>query len=211
MVDAVLERERPVDDGESQAGGGQGQETATASPLPPPDSEAAEGIMNEGLIGTLELPGGEGDYLVGDSRQTLGHEPLGDEEEEEDLRALDIDDPHQLGRLGELIAVRYLRSAGYEVLQRNWRCRSGEVDVVARDLNRDETVLVEVKTRRNADCNPEDAVDESKLARYRTLSLEYLLEHECVSCLRFDVIAIVIARPGLARLRHILGASSWDS
>ena len=51
-----------------------------------------------------------------------------------------------LGRYGEDLAVRYLRERGMEVLERNWRCEHGEVDVVARDG--DCLVICEVKTRR---------------------------------------------------------------
>lgn len=141
------------------------------------------------------------------SDRSRAEEPSSDES----ISDLDIDDPHQLGRLGEILAARYLSENGYEILKRNWRCRSGEADIVARSASADETVLVEVKTRRGDSVFPEEAVDESKLARYRNISLEYLLQHGELDAVRFDVIAISIPKPGLARLRHIIGASSWDS
>src|SRR5690348_6271287 len=53
-----------------------------------------------------------------------------------------------LGRYGEALAVRYLREQGMEVVDRNWRCEIGEVDIVARDG--DCLVICEVKTRRSS-------------------------------------------------------------
>jgi len=53
----------------------------------------------------------------------------------------------EVGRLGEDLAVRYLRELGYQILTTNYRCRQGEVDIVAREG--EEVVFVEVRTRRS--------------------------------------------------------------
>lgn len=125
------------------------------------------------------------------------------------LSSFDIDDPHDLGRLGEELAARYLEACGCEVVARNWRCPQGEVDIVARD---DEAViLVEVKTRRSRSALPEIAVDERKRERYRRLCLRYLAEHPDLPALRFDVVAVTVPGPHDARIRHLMGACSWDS
>lgn len=125
------------------------------------------------------------------------------------LGSYDIDDPHQLGKLGEEVATRYLEAMGLSVIERNWRCGYGEVDIVAQDD--DETVLVEVKTRRSRRAFPELAVDAAKRERYRRLSLCYLMEHRCAHALRFDVIAVSVVDRGGARVHHLMGACSWDS
>lgn len=121
----------------------------------------------------------------------------------------DVTDPRQLGRLGEEIAVRYLAERGFDVVARNWRCRYGEADVVAR--SEDETVLVEVKTRLGQDVDPLEAVIGRKQQAYRRIGLAYLMEHDELESVRFDVIGINVTRPGLARLRHLIGAYQWDS
>ena len=71
-----------------------------------------------------------------------------------------------LGRYGEDVAARHLAEAGLVVLERNWRCREGEIDIVARDG--DVLVVCEVKTRRDtAYGSPLEAVTPRKAARLR--------------------------------------------
>jgi len=101
-----------------------------------------------------------------------------------------------VGRFGEELAVAHLRAAGMEVLARNWRCREGELDVVARDGT--ELVFVEVKTRSSTGFGvPAEAVDRAKSARIRHLALRWLMERrdegdtQWWSALRFDVVAVV--------------------
>lgn len=116
--------------------------------------------------------------------------------------------PQGVGRLGEELAVRYLKARGYEVLERNYRCPFGEADVVCRD--EDDTILVEVKTRRGEDVFPEEAVDGEKMARYRRICLNYLLQHEQLDNVRFDVVGVNLLGPGVARLHHLMGLCAWD-
>ena len=115
-----------------------------------------------------------------------------------------------LGRYGEALAVRYLREQGMEVLDRNWRCEHGEVDVVARDG--DCIVICEVKTRRSADFGePVEAVTFAKAMRLRRLAAAYLAgrgEGAHAAQVRVDVVGI-LCRPGRpAVLRHVVGVGS---
>ena len=170
------------------------------------DIEARAHITVRGRLGEA-APGAPGANVRGQAAD-VGEAPP--EARECDLsEEFDIADPHQLGRLGEEIAVRYLAERGLEVVARNWRCRYGEADVVAR--SGDETVLVEVKTRLGQDVDPLEAVIGRKQQAYRRIGLAYLMEHDELESVRFDVIGINVTRPGMARLRHLIGAYQWDS
>lgn len=113
-----------------------------------------------------------------------------------------------VGRYGEERAVAHLEAAGVVVLARNWRCREGELDIVARDG--DELVFVEVKTRSSVAFGvPAEAVDRVKAARIRRLALQWIAaERErgaaFWSAVRFDVIAVL--RTGSPQLTHVKGA-----
>lgn len=81
-----------------------------------------------------------------------------------------------LGRRGEEIAAAFLVRAGYAILDRNWRCPQGEIDVVAFDGA--ETVFVEVKTRSSLLFgHPLEAITAQKLARLRRLAAAWCEEH----------------------------------
>jgi putative endonuclease len=95
-----------------------------------------------------------------------------------------------LGRAGEDLAVDYLRSAGYRLVARNWRCRAGEIDVIVEGPG--VTVFVEVKTRSGTGYgSPLEAVTPVKLARLRRLAGEWTAVHRPRGALRIDVIGIV--------------------
>ncbi len=103
--------------------------------------------------------------------------------------------PHEVGRLGEDIATSFLQMRGYEILDRNWRCAQGEVDIVCRDGT--EHVLVEVKTRALPPeyefvVHPEVAVDNEKLARYAGLCEAYRARFEVPPNVRLDVVAVTL-------------------
>ena len=113
-----------------------------------------------------------------------------------------------LGRYGEDLAVRYLRERGMEVLERNWRCEHGEVDVVARDG--DCLVICEVKTRRSSSFGePVEAVTVVKAMRLRRLAAAYLgVRPLHTREVRVDVVGI-LCRPGEpAVVRHVVGVGS---
>lgn len=106
-----------------------------------------------------------------------------------------------LGRLGESEACRYLARCGYRILERNFRCRAGEVDIVAQTGNL--LCFVEVKTRKSMRCGwPGEAVDFRKRRHIWRAAQYYLLSHPASDMeLRVDVIEIVI-RGEKTYLRH---------
>ena len=111
-----------------------------------------------------------------------------------------------LGRDGEDLAVRYLLDRGMEVIERNWRCEHGEVDIVA--VDGDYLVICEVKTRRGLDFGPPaEAVTPAKVKRLRTLGLRWLADHgHPYTPLRFDVVSVVANPRGPAAVEHLRGA-----
>jgi putative endonuclease len=108
-----------------------------------------------------------------------------------------VDPRRALGAAGEDAVARWYRRAGYEVLDRNWRCPEGELDlVVARP---GEIVFCEVKTRRaNAFGAPVEAVTRVKQRRLRVLAARWLQAHREVHArdLRFDVASVLAPRGG---------------
>jgi len=101
-----------------------------------------------------------------------------------------VRDPKFLGRQGEDIAVGFLQARGYRILQRNWRCHAGEIDIVARDGKY--LCFVEVKTRDSVRCGvAEEAVDFKKRKQLSKLACLYLSDHGLEEVpVRFDVVAI---------------------
>lgn len=98
-----------------------------------------------------------------------------------------------LGRLGETLAAQHLAERGREILDRNWRCALGEIDLIVRD--RDQLVCVEVKTRRSLRAgHPLEAITPEKLRRMRLLAREWALAHpQYRGPLRLDVLSVVIS------------------
>ncbi|MCT9929215.1 YraN family protein [Planotetraspora sp. A-T 1434] len=96
----------------------------------------------------------------------------------------------QLGRHGEQLAADYLNALGVRVLDRNWRCPEGEIDIVARDGHA--LVVVEVKTRSGRSHGTAfEAVTRDKLLRLRSLAGRWLAARpESFDTIRVDVIAL---------------------
>ena len=114
----------------------------------------------------------------------------------------------ELGSLGEHITVTYLTDVGVRVLDRNWRCREGELDIVARDDHA--LVFCEVKTRRGVGYgHPVEAVTVVKQRRLKLLAQRWLAAHdEHARDLRFDVLGVLL-RPGRpALVTHLRAAFS---
>ena len=97
---------------------------------------------------------------------------------------------HELGKTGEEIGTQYLINNGYKLIIRNFRCRQGEVDIIAKD--KDEIVFIEVKTRRNTNYGyPIDAVDKRKQKHILNASKYYVYKNKLEKRkIRFDVIEI---------------------
>lgn len=111
-----------------------------------------------------------------------------------------------VGQYGERVAVRYLEDAGLEIIERNWRCRDGELDIVARDGTT--LVFCEVKTRSStAYGDPAEAVVGVKAMRLRRLACRWLDEHPGAwPELRIDVVSVLRRRRGAAEVRHLRAA-----
>ncbi|WP_308639228.1 YraN family protein [Paenibacillus silvisoli] len=106
-------------------------------------------------------------------------------------RSTKSDTRQAIGKFGEDEAVKYLKEQGYSVAHRNWRCRTGELDIVAM---RDEAVIiVEVRTRRAGGRfgTAAESVDARKQLQVRSTAEVYLAMQKLhQSAVRFDVIAI---------------------
>ena len=96
----------------------------------------------------------------------------------------------KLGTRGEQIAINYLQNLGYRILERNYRNRLGEIDIIARQ-GRD-LVFIEVKTRSdNLFGSPFDSVTASKKRQLSKVALEYLSKHDWLDHpARFDVVGV---------------------
>ena len=107
-----------------------------------------------------------------------------------------------LGRLGEDLACRHLEGEGFEIVERNWRTRDGEIDIVARQG--DLIAFVEVKARRGDRFGePEESVTPLKVRRIRRVAAQYLREAPASGEVRFDIIGIRFgAGDTVSELRH---------
>ena len=100
-----------------------------------------------------------------------------------------MNDRKELGDWGEDRAALYLRLHGYRIVERNFRCRQGEIDLIAR--KRDVLAFVEVKLRKNAaHGEAKEFVTYAKQRRILTAARIWLSQHECELQPRFDVIEI---------------------
>ncbi|MET8158093.1 YraN family protein [Sphaerisporangium sp. NPDC005289] len=113
---------------------------------------------------------------------------------------------HELGRHGEQLAVDYLRAAGLRILERNWCCPEGEIDILGREGP--VLVVVEVKTRSGRSHGSAfEAVTAAKLAKLRTVAARWLSgQSEWFSSIRIDVIALE-RFAGEFSIRHDRGVS----
>ncbi|WP_370291475.1 YraN family protein [Nocardioides sp.] len=110
-----------------------------------------------------------------------------------------------LGAYGEDVALRHLLDRGFVLLDRNWRCASGEIDLVLRDG--DDLVVCEVKTRTSLVAgSPHEAVSPAKLERLKLLG-ELWCEQSGVrpSGVRIDLVAVLRPRRGPAVVEHVAG------
>ena len=108
-----------------------------------------------------------------------------------------------VGAYGERVAERFLVQAGLVVLERNWRCSLGEIDIVARDG--DCLVVCEVKTRSSAAFgHPLEAVTRQKAARLRRLAVAWVQARGVRPAqIRVDLVAVLRSAEGAATVEHL--------
>ena len=112
-----------------------------------------------------------------------------------------------LGRYGEDVAARHLSERGLVVLERNWRCELGEIDIVARDGAA--LVVCEVKTRSSQSYGaPGEAVTRAKAARLRRLAVRWVTERGVHPPeIRIDLVAVLRSPRGAAVVEHVKGVA----
>jgi putative endonuclease len=110
-----------------------------------------------------------------------------------------------LGAYGEAVAARHLVAAGLSLLDRNWRCEEGEIDLVLREGA--VLVVCEVKTRSSEACgSPHEAVSPAKLDRLRRLAQRWADDHGLRPPeTRIDLVAVLRPRRGAAVVEHVRG------
>ena len=118
-----------------------------------------------------------------------------------------------IGKLGEDIATKYLENKGYKILERNFRCRQGEIDIIASEgvsviyekERPEKIVFVEVKTRKSVSFGtPAEAVTEAKQKHIKAATQYYLYSKDIKDTeIRFDVIEIYLTKTRY-KLNHIL-------
>lgn len=111
----------------------------------------------------------------------------------------------ELGALGEQLAADHLRECGLVVLERNWRCQYGELDVVAADISSRTVVFVEVKTRTSERFGGlAQAVTAEKVRRLRRLAGLWLArQDDRWAAIRIDVIGVRIGRRRTPEITHL--------
>ncbi len=112
-----------------------------------------------------------------------------------------------LGAFGERLAGTYLEKLGYFILERNFRCSSGEIDIVAQEGT--SLAFVEVRTRKSKQFgSPEESITPAKMTKLIELAEVYLQQHpESPDIWRIDVVAIELSRNGkVSRIELIRNA-----
>lgn len=110
------------------------------------------------------------------------------------------------GNRGEAETARYLRKRGYTLLASQWRCRFGELDLVARD-RRGTVCFVEVKLRgAGSIALPREFVDSHKQARLRAAAASYLSTYDIDAPARFDVAEVYEEPDGALRIEYLENA-----
>jgi len=113
-------------------------------------------------------------------------------------------DHNELGKLGEELAAHYLLRKGYEILERNWTFKKGELDIIA--LFENQIVVVEVKTRNsNFFGDPQEFVSPAKIKMLVKTANEYIIENDIALETRFDIIA-VLKNSKLENIEHFENA-----
>lgn len=110
----------------------------------------------------------------------------------------------RIGKLGEDISCKYLKENNYRIICRNFTCRQGEIDIIAKDNNKKELVFIEVKTRSNFKYGkPCEAVNKEKKKHIYEAGKYYIYKNRIRNlAIRLDVIEIYI-KNGTYQINHI--------
>ena len=109
-----------------------------------------------------------------------------------------------IGKFGEDISCKYLKKNGYNVIERNFNCIQGEIDIIAFDIIKKEIVFIEVKTRTNFNYGfPSDSVNKNKMSHMKR-SIEYYVYKRKLEnfYMRIDVIEVILNK-GKYKLNHL--------
>jgi putative endonuclease len=113
----------------------------------------------------------------------------------------------ETGMLGERLASEFLEENGYQILDKNYRCRDGEIDIIAR--LEDTLIFIEVRTKRSSRFGiPEESITPVKMERLRKVAAHYCQNHDNLpSSWRIDVVAIEVNNTGrISRIEIIENA-----
>ena len=118
-------------------------------------------------------------------------------------------DRAEIGALGEQLAADHLQGLGLRIVARNWRCRYGELDIIAADDTTNTVVFVEVKTRTSDRFGGvEQAVTPAKVRRLRRLTGLWLAQQRTGwAAVRIDVVTVRIGRRPTPELIHLQGVA----
>ena len=99
-----------------------------------------------------------------------------------------------IGEIGEKLACEFLKEKGYILIERNFRCRQGEIDIIAKDLSKNELVFIEVKTRLNFNFGrPAQSVNYVKQKHILNVSKYYLYKNSIQNTfIRFDIFEVFV-------------------
>lgn len=115
----------------------------------------------------------------------------------------------EIGRWGENLACQYLEKNNYRVIERNFLCRQGEIDIIAIDITKKEIVFIEVKTRSNFKYgSPIDAVNKQKQKHIRQVARYYIYKNYIHNiAIRIDVIEVYLQKQNckINHIKQILG------
>ena len=119
----------------------------------------------------------------------------------------------ETGKQGEEIATTFLTNRGYYILEKNFSCKLGEIDIVAIDtIAKNELVFIEVKTRKQSMFGePAESVDSNKIKHIYKVAKFFLMIHNLEnSFIRFDVIEVFNKRNKKIQIHHIKNAILED-
>lgn len=109
----------------------------------------------------------------------------------------------EIGKWGENLACNYLIENNYKIIERNFLCRQGEIDIIAKDINKKELVFIEVKTRSNLKYgNPADSVNKEKQKHMMQAIKYYIYKNNITNVpIRIDIVEVYVIQN--CKINHI--------